>query len=122
MIHIITDSTSDFPLREAADRNIHIVPMKVRFNNDEYKDGIDMDARRFYHLLEHSAVLPKTSCPSPFDFEDVLEKLLVHEEDKAIIITLSSDLSGCYQSARLGAEDYGERVCVIDSRTASMGE
>lgn len=115
MIKIITDSTSDIDLEYAKQLNIDIIPLKVIINGKEYRDRIDLQPDQFYDLLVNSDTLPTTSQPSPQDFLNFYEKAK-EQQDSVIVITLSSIISGTYQSANI-AKDLAEYddIYIIDS-------
>lgn len=121
MIKIITDSTSDIDADYAKVLNVDIVPLKVIINGKEYKDRIDLEPNQFYKLLEESDVLPTTSQPSPQDFLDLYQDAKKNN-DSIIVITLSSQVSGTYQSACIAKElaEYDD-IYVIDSYNATQG-
>lgn len=121
MIKIMTDSTSDIDLEYAKKLNIEVVPLKVIFGQKEYKDRVDLQPEQFYDLLASSKSLPSTSQPSPQDYLDVYEKIK-ENKDTLIVITLSSVLSGTYQSACIAKElvEYDD-IYVIDSLNATQG-
>ena len=114
---IIVDSTADL-MPEIKDR-VHIVPLTLRFGEEEYIDGVTIDHMRFYEKLVESDVLPTTSQGTPHAFAAEYEKAQEAGES-AVVITISSKLSGTYQSAIIAAEDY-ENIYVVDSGTAAMG-
>ena len=115
MIKIITDSTSDIDLKYAKELNVEVVPLKVIIDGKEYKDRIGLQPEEFYDLLVNSQTLPSTSQPSPQDFVDLYETAK-NNNDSVIVITLSSVISGTYQSANLAKDlvDYDD-IYVIDS-------
>lgn len=115
MIKIITDSTSDIDLKYAQELNVEVVPLKVIIDGKEYKDRIDLQPEEFYDLLVNSQTLPSTSQPSPQDFVYLYETAK-NNNDSVIVITLSSVISGTYQSANLAKDlvDYDD-IYVIDS-------
>ncbi len=119
-IRIITDSTADFTREEASELGLEIVPLKTRFGDEEYIDGVTISPREFYEKLVESDALPTTSQPSPAEFEAMYDRVL-GPEDEAVVITISSALSGTCQSAVIAAEKYGGRVQVVDSLSASIG-
>lgn len=118
-IRIITDSTADItaPFRE----NITVLPMRINFGNEEYLDGVTINHYEFYEKLLQSDVLPVTSLIAPLVFEEAYEKA-VSAGEKVIVITVSSKLSGTYQSAVLAAQRFEGDVFVIDSLNATIGE
>lgn len=107
-IRIITDSTADFTRDEAAQLGKEIVPLKTRFGDEEYIDGVTISPREFYEKLVESDVMPSTSQPSPAEFEATYDKVLAGG-DEAVVITISGELSGTYQSAVIAAEKYPGR-------------
>lgn len=121
MVKIITDSTADFTAAEAAELGIDIVHLRTRFGEEEYIDGVDITPHQFYEKLVESDVLPTTSQPSPAEFEAAFASAL-EEAGEVVAITISSALSGTYQSAVIAAETFGDRVRVVDSLSASIGE
>ena len=121
MVKIITDSTADFTAAEAAELGIDIVHLRTRFGDEEYIDGVDITPHQFYEKLVESDVLPTTSQPSPAEFEAAFASAL-EEAGEVVAITISSALSGTYQSAVIAAEAFGDRVRVVDSLSASIGE
>lgn len=118
-ITIITDSASD--LSQNNKNGITVLPMTISFDNETYEDGVNLTPDNFYMKLIESSTLPKTSQVSPYAFNEAYEKALEHS-DQVIVITLSSKLSGTYQSACIAAEDYQDKVYVIDSENVSVGE
>ena len=121
MVKIITDSTADFTREEAAELGLGIVHLRTRFGDEEYIDGVDITPHQFYEKLVESDVLPTTSQPSPAEFEAAFASAL-EEAGEVVAITISSALSGTYQSAVIAAEAFGDRVRVVDSLSASIGE
>ena len=116
-VQLIIDSTTDVPA--AAAERLKVVPLTVSFGDREYLDGIDLSREEFYRELEAGKVLPKTSQPSPEAFEKVYAGVRA-EGAAGVVITVSSLLSGTYQSACLAAEDYPE-IRVVDSRNVAIG-
>lgn len=121
MLKIITDSTSDIDIKKAMEMNIDIVPLKVIIGKKEYKDRIDLQPDQFYPLLEQSTVLPTTSQPSPQEFLTLYEEAK-EKQDDVLVITLSSQVSGTYQSACI-AKNLAEydNIYVVDSLNATQG-
>lgn len=121
MIKIITDSTSDISLQLAKEMNIEIVPLIVRVDGNEYKDRVELSPEDFYKQLEEKDLTPSTSQPSPQDFLKVYEKAK-EAGDEILVITLSSEVSGTYQSAMIAKEllEYN-KIQVINSASATFG-
>ena len=122
MIRIITDSAADFEHSESEKLGISTIPLAVYIDGREYKDDFLHSKERFYRLAKLSKDLPKTSQPSPYVYECALKKAR-DNGDSVVIITVSSALSGSYQSAALARDLLGYKDCyVIDSKSASAGQ
>ena len=117
-IRIVVDSTADM-IPEVA-RRVKIVPLTVRFGDREYVSGVDMDSKKFYEMLVESDVLPTTSQPTPFAFEEVFREA-VEAGDEVVCLTCASKLSGTNQSANIAAAEFPGKVYVVDSRTIAIG-
>lgn len=114
---IIVDSTADLVPEVKA--RVNVVAMMLRFGDEEYVDGVTIDHQSFYEKLVETDVLPTTSQATPAMFAEEFEKAKAAGES-AVVLTLSSKLSGTYQSANIAAMDY-ENVYVVDSGTVAMG-
>ena len=111
-VRIVVDSTAD--LLPELRRQVDVVPLTVHFSNQEYADGVTIQAEEFYRKLASCKELPTTSQGTPFDFDKVFEPIIA-EGDTVVAIVVSSRLSGTYQSARIAAEDYPGKVFVVDT-------
>lgn len=120
-IRIIADSGCDITQEEARELGIEILPIKTIFGETEYRDGIDLTHEEFFEKLIESDIFPTTSQISPFEYEQKYEEIK-KDGDQAIVITLSSKLSGCFQSANIAAEDYEGIVFPVDSLSVTAGE
>lgn len=118
-IKIITDSASDILPEQYSD--VIVLPMSISFDETLYLDGVTLTRDQFFEKLVESDTLPKTSQINPATFESAFSKIK-SDGDEAIVITMSSDLSGTYQSACIAAEDYSDCISVIDSKTVCIGE
>ncbi|MBR1572509.1 MAG: DegV family protein [Lachnospiraceae bacterium] len=121
-IRIITDSGSDMTVEEAKALGVILLPINVRFGDDEYKAGYDMSNVRFFDMLIETDEFPKTSSISPAVYEDAFREVL-DSGDEAIYISLSSGLSGTMQSAMIAVssveDEYGRAdISVVDSKGA----
>lgn len=114
---IIVDSTSDLLLK--IKEIVQVVPLTVHFGEEEYIEGVTIDHKTFYEKLVESDVLPSTSQATPEAFAKEFEKAKLANE-ASVVITLSSKLSGTYQSAMIAAMDY-DNVYVVDSGSAAVG-
>ena len=120
MLRILTDTASDFDLEEAAALNITLLPMEITVGDQTYKDRFDLTPDRFYEMLIESSDLPHTSQINSYTFEQEFEKIQ-DAGDSAIVILMSSRLSGTYQNAVLAAREYSN-IRVVDSKSGSIGE
>lgn len=114
---IIVDSSSDL-LPQIKDK-VSVVPLTVHFGDEEFIDGVTIDHKAFYEKLVETDVHPSTSQATPAAFEVEYEKAKQAGEG-AVVITLSSTLSGTYQSAMIAAQDH-EDVYVVDSENVAIG-
>lgn len=117
-VNIIVDSTAD--ITEDVKERLTVVPLTLRFGDEEYIEGVTIQKKEFYQKLIESDVLPKTSQAVPADFSDIFEKIAAAGES-AVMITLSSKLSGTWQSAMIAAREYEDSVYVVDSRNVAIG-
>ena len=121
-VKIVTDSLSDITSDIAQGLGITVVPLTVSFGQESFLDRVTMTTDEFYYKLTHDPNWPRTTQPPPGDFAEVYNKL-VEEANEILVITLSSKLSGTYESA-LNAKSLVEKECrieVIDSLTVAMG-
>lgn len=122
MIHLVTDSTSDIALADAEALGVHVVPLIVRFGEEQYRDGVDIDADQFYTKLEQTTVHPTTSQPSPDVFATLYRTLLADPADQVVGLHISAKLSGTLQSATLAAQDFDQsRIHLVDTESVSGG-
>lgn len=117
-VRIITDSGFDIP--DQSDPRLTVLPLGITFGETTYADGVDLTNDRFYELLIESDELPKTSQATPYAYQQVFDQVRAAGEE-AVVITLSSALSGTYQSALTAAADYPE-VHVVDGKNATIGQ
>ena len=117
---IVTDSTADLPDEWRKRYAIEVVPLKVLFGTETFRDRVDMTDDEFFRRLEASNKLPTTSAPSPGEFAEVYRRLS-KDYDGCISIHIGAQLSGTAEAARVGAQSVeGFRVEVIDSETVTM--
>ena len=117
---VVTDSTADLP-DEWRDRyGIEVVPLKVIFGTETFRDRVDITNAQFFERLASSTKLPTTSAPSPGEFAEVYTRL-ARDYEACISIHLGAQLSATAESARVGAQSVEDfRVEVIDSETVTM--
>ena len=120
-IKLITDSSSDFDKDEAMEKGVELVPMEITIDNKQYLDGENLTKNEFYEKLEKCEDFPKTSQVNEFRWNEVFEKF-VNEGYNCIVITISSGLSGTYNSAVSASKNFEGKVFVVDSLNASLGQ
>jgi DegV family protein with EDD domain len=117
-VRIVTDSTSDIEPERAKRLAISVVPLFVQFRDRSYRDIVELSRADFYSKLLTETVLPTTSQPSVAMFEEAYAAVA---PDPAICVTISSRLSGTFNSASIAAERASkrQRVVVFDSQSAT---
>ena len=122
-VQIITDSTSDLTAEELRDLGVHVIHMRVIFEDGVYTDGVDITKEEFYAKQAEAKVLPKTTQVNPGEFCDAFQPLL-DTEDEVVSILLSSKLSGSFQSAVIAKDmvEGAERLHLVDSLNVTLGE
>lgn len=123
-VRIITDSAADLTVEQAEALGVRIVPLTIRFGDEEYTDVVELSPSSFYEKMASSTALPETAAPSPGAFEAAIREAGA-DGDAVVVINLSGDLSGTVGSARAAAKAIGDEidVRVIDSKsiTATLG-
>ncbi len=118
---IIIDSASDFTKEKADALDLTFLPLKTIFGEEEFLDGVTMSHRQFYEKLVEGDCMPTTSQMPPHEYEAVFRDVKA-AGDTAVVITLSSKLSGTYQSANIAREGYEDCICIVDSENVCLGE
>jgi DegV family protein with EDD domain len=117
---VVTDSTADLPNAWRDLYDIEVVPLKVLFGKETFRDRVDITDAEFFRRLTASTSLPTTSAPSPGEFAEVYERLS-RDHDGCISIHIGAQLSATAEAARVGAQSVeGFPVKVIDSETVTM--
>jgi DegV family protein with EDD domain len=122
-VGIVTDSACDLPQDLVDQYGIEVVPLTIRFGDDEYVDRRDLTPKQFWALCRDSPQLPQTAAPSPGAFEQAYRALAARGCDGVVSIHLSGELSATIEAARAGARAVEDdlRVEVVDSRTVTIG-
>jgi DegV family protein with EDD domain len=120
-VRIVTDSSADLSTDEVARLGIEVVPLSIRFGDEEYTDGVDLTVEQFYEKLASSADLPETAAPAPGAFEAAFRRQAEAGADAIVCINLSSGLSATCQSAQTAASASDLDVRVVDSRSITSG-
>lgn len=118
-IRIITDSASDLLAPHRPE--ITVLPMTITFGEEQFRDGVDLTHRQFYEKLIEGEDLPTTSQIAPAQFEEAF-RAAVEAGESVVAVVLSSKLSGTYQSACIAAEEFPDKIFVVDSANATIGE
>jgi DegV family protein with EDD domain len=123
-VRVVTDSACDLPDDVARRHGIDVVPLTIRFGDEEFVDRRDLTPEQFWVRVSESQVLPQTAAPSPGAFEAAFRRAAEEGCSGVACITISSDLSATIQSAQLAASavESAVPVRVIDSRSLTMGQ
>lgn len=123
-VKIVTDSAADLDPALAAELDVRVVPLTIRFGDDEYTDGVELSPEQFYAKMATSDILPATAAPAPGAFEAAIREA-GSSGGPVVVINISSDLSATMASAENAARAIGDDldVRVVDSRsiTATQG-
>lgn len=120
-VRIITDSGCDIEPLEAKELGLTIIPLKTMFGEEEFLDGVNISHKQFFEKLIESEQIPITSQATPFEYEEEFKKVK-EAGDTAVCITISSKLSGCYQSANIAVDGYEDVVTIVDSNNVCIGQ
>lgn len=120
-VKIIIDSACDISKAEADELGLIFLPLKTIFGEEEFLDGITISHREFYEKLIESEHLPTTSQIPPHEYESIFEEIKANG-DTAVVVTLSSKLSGTYQSANIARDGYEDCIWIVDSENVCIGE
>lgn len=120
MVKLFVDSASDISKAEADALGIELIPIEIRFGDEEFLDGVNLLPRQFFEKLIESVEFPKTSQISPYTFEELF-KGVEASGDEAVVIVLSSKLSGTYSSAVSASKKF-KNIHIVDSLNACIGE
>lgn len=120
-IKFIIDSASDILPEEARAWGMVHLSQRVIFDDVEFRDSVDLTHREFYLKLVENDSIPRTSQIPPSEYIEACESVIA-AGDTPIIITMSSKLSGTYQSAVIAASECSGDVFVIDSENVALGE
>ncbi len=119
MIRLVTESTCDIPMNEAKSMGLHLIPMKLYFGDDEYIDKITITTSEFYEKLAASDTTPTTVLTGPAEFADIFEQ---YKDDTIIVLLISKELSGTFNSACLAKEESGrDDIFIVDGRSVTIG-
>lgn len=120
-VRIIIDSACDLTKEQADELQTTFLPLKTIFGEEEFLDGITLSHRQFFEKLIESDCMPTTSQIPPHEYETVFREVK-EAGDTAVVITLSSKLSGTCQSANIAMDGYEDCIWLVDSENVCIGE
>ena len=123
-IRVVTDSACDLPPQLAEDRGVRVVPLTIRFGEEEFVDREQLSTKEFWDRVTTGTVMPETAAPAPGAFRDAFLAAAEEGAEGVVCVTLSSGVSATYQAAVTAATAVGEQipVSVVDSQSMTMGE
>lgn len=119
MLQVVTDSSCDLPEELIKEHNIRVIPLTISIDDHSYLERVEITPEVFYEKMANSSNLPKTSQPTPAAFATAFREL--SDAGQVICLTISSKLSGTYQSACLGRDLAGVDASVFDTLAGSLG-
>jgi len=121
-VRVVTDSASDLTDEEASALGITIVPLSIRFGEEEFVDRIELGADEFYARMAASDGVPGTAAPPPGAFKTAFDNCFEDGANTVVCINLSSGVSATLEAAEVGARELGDRdIRIIDSRSVTSG-
>ena len=122
-VRIVTDSSCDLTTEEAESLGIEVVPLTLRFGEEEFVDRDELPTIDFYKKMASSPLFPETAAPSPGAFEERFRKLAADGADGVVCINISRELSATMEAAQQAARPIGDEfpVKVIDSKSITSG-
>lgn len=123
-VRIVTDSGCDLTEELADVNSILVVPLTIRFGDEEFLDRRDLTPADFWKRCHSTAALPQTAAPSPGAFQEAYERAATEGADAVVCLTISSRVSATYQSALAGAASMAGRIPVevVDTESVTMGQ
>lgn len=122
-VQIVTDSAADLSPELAAEHKIRVVPLSIRFGDEEFTDGVELSSEQFYARMATFDGMPATAAPAPGAFEAAIREAGA-DGDAVVVITISSALSATMASAENAARAIGSDldVRVVDSKSITAGQ
>ena len=123
-IAILTDSASDITPDMIEGLDVTVIPIRLKIGENNYKDGVNLSKKEFWHKLLTEKVIPKTAQPSPAEFRDYYEELFNKGYEKIISIHISSKMSGTQQVAKVAREMLKREkdIIIVDSKSVTFGQ
>ena len=119
-IRISADSTCDLSPELIERYGVAITPLYIRLGDKDLRDSIEVTREDIFRYVEQTRKIPKTAAVNVGDYAAFFNRTKEEGYDGVVHFTISSDMSSCYQNARLAAEGF-ENVFIVDSRTLSTG-
>ena len=120
-VKFIIDTGCDLDMQQAAELDVTLVPMTVCFGTDVFRAGVELTHEAFYQKLSEAKELPTTSQPTPYEFETAYQQVK-DNGDEAVVLCVSSALSGTFQSASIAREGFEDCIYVVDTKTVSLAQ
>ena len=122
-VRIVTDSACDLPESIATELGIEIIPLAIRFGDDEFIDRVELTTAEFWAKAANSPTLPATAAPAPGAFEAAYRRAAADGATGVVVVSLSGALSATMQSAEVAARSVADELAVrvVDSRSVSLG-
>ena len=123
-IAILTDSASDITPDMIEGLDVAVIPIRLKIGENNYKDGVNLSKKEFWHKLLTEKVMPKTAQPSPAEFRDCYEELFNKGYEKIISLHISSKMSGTQQVAKVAREMLKREkdIIIVDSKSVTFGQ
>ena len=122
-VHIVTDSACDLTDQLVKEHNVTVVPLTIRFGETELQDRRQLTPTEFWERCRGKGALPETAAPSPGAFQAAYQQAVDDGADAVLCLTISSKVSGTYDSARTAAESFDAKpVQVVDTFSLTMGQ
>ena len=119
-IHIVMDGAGDLPYAWLEEYDINVIPINIQFEEKTFLQGVELSNEDFYRAADQSAVIPKTSQPTPKQFVDFYRRI-AKLGDTILSLHVTSKLSGTFSSAIIAARELADQYNIIpfDSATGS---
>ena len=123
-IAILTDSASDITPDMIEGLDVTVIPIRLKIGENNYKDGVNLSKKEFWHKLITEKIMPKTAQPSPAEFRDYYEELFNKGYEKIISLHISSKMSGTQQVAKVAREMLKREkdIIIVDSKSVTFGQ
>jgi len=118
MLRIVTDSANDMPQNWETEYDVQVIPINIQFGDKTFLQGVDLSNEDFYRLVDETGTIPKTSQPSPYQFEEFYQRI-AKLGDTILSIHVTSKLSGTFDSAVAAARELAKKFNIIPFDSAS---